>query len=178
MPSTPTWNGRGDPCTPASHLPCTHTSCGEHSLRSNRQPGTDRQIDRPVSTASKGGSNGICSSPAALGTPTLQKSSTGMECGDGGRGHSLVAQGRGSVPVFSAPQRQDGGCIESMPLALESGEGLEFFEVLAVRKVRLRQQRPAKPHLLPSYMWYYEEGMQPSDTGIHSPCEADPKAWM
>lgn len=65
-----------------------------------------------------------------------------------------------------------------MPLALESGEGLEFFGVLAVRKVRLKQQRRAKPHLLPSYMWYYEEEVQPIDTGIHSPCEADPKAWM
>lgn len=56
------------------------------------------------------------------------------------------------------PQRQDGVCIVSMPLALESGEDLELFGVLAVRKVRLRKQRPAKPHLLPSYMWYYEIG--------------------
>lgn len=59
------WKGQGHgPPGTSRHLPCTHTSWGAHSLRSNRQPGADRQTDRGRAVR-RGGPNGVCS--AAVG---------------------------------------------------------------------------------------------------------------
>lgn len=64
LPSALERAGTRPPPGTSRHLPCTHTSWGAHSLRSNRQPGrTDRQTDRGRAVR-RGGPKGVCSAAA------------------------------------------------------------------------------------------------------------------
>lgn len=64
LPSALERAGTRPPPGTSRHLPCTHTSWGAHSLRSNRQPGrTDRQTDRGRAVR-RGDPNGVCSAAA------------------------------------------------------------------------------------------------------------------
>lgn len=105
LPSALERAGTRPPPGTSRHLPCTHTSWGAHSLRSNRQPRADRQTDRQGQGSQEGGSQRglLCSSgtDTCLGTPARRLSATGVS----GGGQSLVAPGLSAwLPPSPKPQ--------------------------------------------------------------------------